>query len=327
MAEHEALSREEQVAELVERAGFITSVAGAGILTLVLLGNLYIIPLHHAPAPWLRVLVTGGPIVCGLIGFISTGSTWYGRGRVALRKKRYDIRDDMMDQALDAPGNLQDLPNRLGCARAGGPGLLAISAILCLFTFAPAPLGVIGAGINGANQAVHDATPTPVAQITQSTPTVQATVTPTPTARPTPTATAIPLTATPVPPTPTPTPVVKFFIRPTSQKDQCVQGNTAPPVSYTLDNTGSNVAVGWNVTFTAAPNFPDPWGTANATSGIIPAGKTATLTITPVNLPSGASTCASAVFGGSTLDAVVTLTKGSSGSTTISDTVFPQPST
>jgi hypothetical protein len=86
-----------------------------------------------------------------------------------------------------------------------------------------------------------------------------------------------------------------------------------PPVNVTLDNTGSNVDVGWKVTITDKDGPGSVWATAKPTSGTIPAGKTAQITITPANDVCGKPIPQS--FAAS-YHAIVTLTTGGTGSFT-----------
>lgn len=335
MAETSAKAREERFVHLVARAGLATSIAGAVILTVVLLGNLYIIPFKHTPASWLRLFVIFGPVLSSLLGFVSTGSTWYGRWRIVRRKERYDVRDDALDQALNLPDELQNLPNQLGCLSRLGPTVLAASLIVCLFTFMPGPLGFIGNGINGANIAVNDTS-------TSTTATTTAVATPKPTAKPgnhhptatpipvQPTATSAPPTATPIPPTPTtaptatptPTPHVDVRLSPTNPNDTCYSSGGAYDVKFTLDNTRSNIAVGWQLilTPTTAPNFTNPWASGKPSEGSVPAGKQTTITLSITG-----SNCPYASYAGTQLDGEVALTSGSSATLPFTLTLYHEP--
>lgn len=316
MAETTPPSREVQFAERIERLGLYASIMGAVILVAVILGNLYIIPFKHADTAWLLLVVHQGPVVCGLIGILGTASTFYGRGRIVLRKKKYDVRDDLTDQALDAPSKLQDLPNRLGCTSALGPGVLAMSLLLLVLTFGPSPLGVLGNGINAANIGVGTATPIP----SQTAVAVVPTATSRPTATLVPTATEIPPTATSVP-TAMPT-VVKFTAKLAPITQYCSQG--IGPITVTLDNSGSNVAVEWQIsitdTYNNANNMPTIWAQASTSKGIIAAGQSQTLTLM-VN----SDFCVSSINKpAQTFHATVTLTKGGASSTVLAETLYPQ---
>ncbi len=263
MAEHTHQGLEARAAEAVARAGLITSIVGATIMLAVLVGNLLVISLRRVPPSWLAVVVQVGPPLVALLGFIGTGSTWYGRWRILRRRAEYDVRDDLLDQALNAPGDAQGLPGQLGCAAALNPLVLMLGLLLCLTTFGPAPLDILGVGRNGAN--LPAATPTP--QVAIATPVPSPTAVP-PTRTPVPTATSIP-----------PTPVVAFVVKPTSSRTSCVTTTTATDVPLTLDNTGSTTAVGWGITGL------DGWAKPSAATGTIPAGKKATLTLTITNCP------------------------------------------
>ena len=79
MAESTERTLEARTAEAVARAGLITSIAGAVIMLMVLVGNLFIISLRQVPPGWLAIIVQTGPPFVAMIGFVGTGSTWYGR--------------------------------------------------------------------------------------------------------------------------------------------------------------------------------------------------------------------------------------------------------
>lgn len=84
--------------------------------------------------------------------------------------------------------------------------------------------------------------------------------------------------------TPSPsTTIVAFTVQPQMQQYQCPNSVTAPPpLSFVLDNTVSNIAVSWQITFLGqAPNTNTTWATASLSSDTIPAGKTENVTITP----------------------------------------------
>jgi hypothetical protein len=100
-----------------------------------------------------------------------------------------------------------------------------------------------------------------------------------PTAAPAPTATARPkVTARP---TASPKPTIAFVLTPAQVNGSCKAG--LAPFQLKLDNTKSNVAVGWSVAF-AASSYPGPWGSAKPASGQVPAGQSATVMITPADL-------------------------------------------
>jgi hypothetical protein len=141
-----------------------------------------------------------------------------------------------------------------------------------------------------------------------------------------------PLAQPPAPtPAPTPTPlatattplaVVKFTVHPTSFTQYCdSNGSPLPALAVTLDNTGSNTAVSWSIQITDQdPKHTEQWASASPTSGSTPAGGTTRVAITPApdlcgKLP--ISTAASPFHIG------VVLTAGGSGSTTVTDDVYP----
>jgi hypothetical protein len=125
-------------------------------------------------------------------------------------------------------------------------------------------------------------------------------------------------------PTPTattpPQPVVKFSASPTGFKQTCdIKQGPLPALTVTLDNTGSNVDVGYKVTnFDNAPNGTEPWAAASPASGTVAAGKSAQLTLTPAK-----DLCT--LFKGSpvNLSASIVLTSGGTGTTQITDSVTP----
>jgi|GEM_PF-3069488 hypothetical protein len=97
-----------------------------------------------------------------------------------------------------------------------------------------------------------------------------------PTAVPAPTATARPkVTARP---TSSPKPTIAFVLTPSQVNGSCKSG--LAPFQLTLNNAKSNVAVGWSLAF-AASAYPGDWGSAKPSSGQVPAGQVATVTITP----------------------------------------------
>lgn len=314
--ETHAPSFEDRFAEQFARIGLITSLLGAAIMAAVLLGNLYIIPFKHTPQPWLAILVLQGPALSALIGLASTGSTYYGRWRILRRKERYDVRDDLLDQALNTPENLQNLPNQLGCSSRLAPTVLLGALALCFFTYLPAPLGIFGGSFNTA-QIVS--TPTSIALVPTATPLPTATTVPA-TATPLPTATATPLPPTPTPPpapTATPVPQVNFVLRPTTKTDSCANG-TVGRTNLTLDNTKSASAVGWSISLDMLGTTGNPWATAYPAQGTLAAGKTSSVTLNPNGL-----ICM--VGGGTTqtFHAIVSLTSGGTGKWTFTETVLP----
>jgi hypothetical protein len=120
--------------------------------------------------------------------------------------------------------------------------------------------------------------------------------------------------------------VVNFSISPSSASWDCTtQGEFAPPVTLTLDNTGSNVAVGWQIAareHAFGATMPI-WATFSQTAGTVPAGGTATVTVYPYNNGSFDDLCAVTGKGPPNTDyhADVTLTSGSTGIRTFTYTV------
>lgn len=95
-----------------------------------------------------------------------------------------------------------------------------------------------------------------------------------------------PVQSTPPPvqstPTPKPNPVIKFFVRPLDAKQTCSGSGPLAPLSFTLDNTGSNVDVQWQAgIIDLTPGTSSLWANATPANGTVAAGSTATLTLTP----------------------------------------------
>jgi hypothetical protein len=91
----------------------------------------------------------------------------------------------------------------------------------------------------------------------------------------------------------------------------------------TLDNGGSNVAIGYQVTSIGmSPNGREPWVTASPASGTVAAGQRAQLTLTPAS-----DLCSQWWTAGVTQavneTATIQLTAGGTSATTITDTVTP----
>jgi len=112
---------------------------------------------------------------------------------------------------------------------------------------------------------------------------------------------------------------VNFTIKPTQYPPtgawSCTQ--TPPPVTITLDNTGSNVDVGWKVTMRETiPRTTTPWATVDQSQGTVSAGKTAQIKLTP-----NPSTCTYSSLNGTPWHADVSLTSGGSGTQTFTYTI------
>jgi len=95
-------------------------------------------------------------------------------------------------------------------------------------------------------------------------------------------------------------------------------GSLPPPLTVTLDNTGSTVDVGWSVTIgDTVPNTTLVWATANPAAGTVPAGATGTFDLVPSDRlcyaeKQPASFTANVTFADSTL-----------GPVTVTDTITP----
>jgi hypothetical protein len=124
------------------------------------------------------------------------------------------------------------------------------------------------------------------------------------------------------------TKVVNFKITPPTNYFAC--GLLSPPVPnlvLTLDNTGSNVAVGWQITAREAPDRLNPnpnnikWAYFDAVGGSVPAGKTAQVTIKPYYWSDSDNLCWWTSPSDVPYHAVVTLTSGGAGTFTFTYTV------
>jgi hypothetical protein len=124
-------------------------------------------------------------------------------------------------------------------------------------------------------------------------------------------------TTPPATPTPTTAPVVKFSVSPTGFKQACdPQADPLPALTLTLDNTSSNVAVGFKVTNIGnVPGSAEPWATPDQSSGTVAAGAQSKLTLTPAK-----DLCTQFKPGQqTTFSADIVLTSGGSGTTSITD--------
>ncbi len=80
----------------------------------------------------------------------------------------------------------------------------------------------------------------------------------------------------------TPTPTLALTVAPASMTQMCADTQALAPITLTLDNSGSNVPVTWQLQITDTDPAGTVWATASANSGSVAAEKTATLTLTPV---------------------------------------------
>jgi hypothetical protein len=89
----------------------------------------------------------------------------------------------------------------------------------------------------------------------------------------------------------------------------------------TLDNTGSTVAVDWQISISDTDPAGNVWATASQISGTVPAGQSATVTITPISTLCQDMTGAS---GAINYTAIISNTPaGSTNQATVTDTVSP----
>jgi hypothetical protein len=99
-----------------------------------------------------------------------------------------------------------------------------------------------------------------------------------PIGRPTATATRAAATATP-----TSGPVIHFSVSPTTTTySTCGSSTSPPPVTLTLDNTKSTVAVSWQATAVESVSG-GPWADISPAGGTVPPGGTRSTTVTPAS--------------------------------------------
>jgi hypothetical protein len=115
--------------------------------------------------------------------------------------------------------------------------------------------------------------------------------------------------------------VVHFKVTPTSFAQACTSPtDPLPALALTLDNTGSTIGVGYQVTIIGtAPNGREPWASARPTAGTVAAGKQAQLTIAP------ATDLCSQLVGTSpyTFTASIQPISAGRGTTIVTDSVTP----
>ncbi len=80
----------------------------------------------------------------------------------------------------------------------------------------------------------------------------------------------------------TPSPTLAFLASPATLSQMCADTQALAPITLTLDNSGSNVPVDWQVSITDTDPAGTIWATASASKGSVAAEKTGTLTLTPV---------------------------------------------
>jgi hypothetical protein len=264
---------EDHLAWWLGRLGFVSTLIGAGILSLVLVGNL-------ATLAWgivfNGVVLRGATALATMLGAVSTGISYYGRWRLVRGKEHLNIRDEATDQALDTPSRLQDLPTRLrsqfGCSAVFSSFLVVVGMLVLL-------------GQPGQSSSTRHAvrllpTPNATAFLPTSIPataTIAATALPTATLLPAPTATATATaTATPVIP-----PIITVI--PLSTQQTCSSTLTLDPMIFTLDASGSAVAATWQMTpQEPIPGAPGtPWASVTPSSATTPAGQRVTVMVIP----------------------------------------------
>ena len=116
--------------------------------------------------------------------------------------------------------------------------------------------------------------------------------------------------------------IVNFYMAPpTSASYDCNSNPGAPPLGarFTLDNTGSNIDVGWQLTVNDPPGFVQAYGSSwvspSASQRVVAAGATAQVFLKPFTDPiTGNGVCTAE--GNSPYPFTVTVTSGGSGSYT-----------
>lgn len=140
--------REIAFARRVAQLGLWTSLISAIILAIVLAENVALLLLHQRLEQWLLDFAQTGPGAATILGFLSTGASFYGYWRLIRRRERFVVREQAkgiaIDQALNMPGNLQNVPadlaRRSGCSSLFSGGVLATAVLVTSATLA----GVLG---------------------------------------------------------------------------------------------------------------------------------------------------------------------------------------
>jgi hypothetical protein len=285
MSEESSRTIEDTLAERLNRFGVIAAIAGLIALAIIAFGNVLIRFLHVVVNFVLLLIVNQGPIVAAILGGVSTFATYYGWFRVVRRREKLNAREEAKGQAIDQAGNLlQRVPANPGCLSGCSSRLSLVvlvgGLLLCLLTYGPQPLGVLGANqpsSSSPNLAVTHATPTPIAPpgstpapLPTATPHPGATATPRPapaatnTPQPAPTATNTPRpvpTATPTN-TPVPPPGKLDVLTPTVDLTADLNqfcGGLFTGAKFSFTNTGG-MTIYWTVSvptaYTIEPNYP-----------------------------------------------------------------------
>jgi hypothetical protein len=270
-------------------------------------------------------LLAAGAVLTGQVGALAG---YYATWRVLRGQAEYEAASDLKKEALTAPSHVSVAGSRAGC-RAGCRvgcrqwGALGVFGLAVVLFAVLALLGYPGGQTAQAGGSAPGGTGTDTGTV--STPAIPR-PTPTrsiPTPTPTRVATSTVDSAPPlVVPAPTPTPHVVFHVSSAPTAQDCLTLNDPlPPVTVTLDNTGSNIVVGWQVTIQESIYTGVKWAAASASAGSVPAGQVATLSLMPTSGPSGVC---HTVYG-ATYHAIIQLTSGGTGTYTVADTITPYP--
>jgi len=206
---------EEKIDSFAERLshwGLLCSIATAIILSIVLIGDVFIYVIRSSLPSLVKSGILLGASIAVATGLVSTLTTHYGHWRLVRGHNKLNLKEEATDQLLDVPDKLQGLPKelakRIGCMNTVTGSLLVVSVGVFLLNIVPA-LAASGGIISAATTQAPTATvsTTTVSGIATSTdiPASPTAIPPTATPIP-PTATPFPPTATPVPPTATPMP-------------------------------------------------------------------------------------------------------------------------
>ena len=206
---------EEKIDSFAERLshwGLLCSIATAIILSIVLIGDVFIYVIRSSLPSLVKSGILLGASIAVATGLVSTLTTHYGHWRLVRGHNKLNLKEEATDQLLDVPDKLQGLPKelakRIGCMNTVTGSLLVVSVGVFLLNIVPS-LAASGGIISAATTQAPTATvsTTTVSGIATSTdiPASPTAIPPTATPIP-PTATPFPPTATPVPPTATPMP-------------------------------------------------------------------------------------------------------------------------
>lgn len=282
----ETTSSESRLPVIIGRVGIYATYVAAALFLLVIAGDLDVLVRHAPSVGWLALLVGTGPLLAVLLSTLASYTNYYGIWRVLRRKDVYDAGQDLKSHAADAPQAAEAaLAGRSGCLPAASMLLLFFSLLLATAPALPPETPYIGA-LSTSNDHLSN----PVLVLSATTPT--ATPAPTPTATlivlPTPTATPKPRPTATATATPT-SPPVNFTVKPLTATWTSCPGTPPPAVTLTLDNSKSTVAVRWQAGAVNLLPSGAPWATITmggqpVTSGMVAAGGTQSITVTPDTL-------------------------------------------